>query len=159
MFALDIRTPTGSPLNGNGLMALTPRYEFWANPVGPWVFRGMGGIGVPLNRPSEVNEVAYVVGIPSNRTSVPNQTTFHGNLALGRYFTPKGTPFGHLVLYAAAGCRIPLQGDVSKTFVSVGPGFRFEVAEKTYLLGFVEVPLTAPRAVDYLMQYSIMRIF
>ena len=102
MLALDIRTPTGSPLNGNGLMALTPRYEFWTYPVGPWVFRGMAGVGVPSNRPELVSNIAYVVGTPSNRTSVPEQTTFHGNIALGRYFTPGGGLFGHLVFYTAA---------------------------------------------------------
>lgn len=159
LVALDIRTPTGTTLTGNGLMALTPRYEFWSNPVGPWVIRGLAGIGVPLNRPSEVSQIAFVVGIPSNRTSVPTQTTFHGDFAVGRYFTRNKGLFGDLVLYAVASWRIPLEGDRSNTFVSVGPGTRFEIAEKTFLLGFFEVPLTAPRVVDYLMQFSIMRVF
>jgi hypothetical protein len=159
VFALDVRTPTGTPLTGNGLMALTPKYEFWTNPVGPWVVRGMGGVGIPLNRPSEVSTLAFVVGIPSNRTSIPTQTTFHGDLAVGRYFTAKGGLLGGLVVYAAASWRIPLQGDVSTTFVSIGPGTRFEIAEKTFFLAFAEIPPTAPRVVDYLTQVSIMRVF
>jgi hypothetical protein len=39
VFALSIRTPTGTTGTGNGVMALTPRYEFWTNPGGPWVVR------------------------------------------------------------------------------------------------------------------------
>jgi hypothetical protein len=35
VFALTIRTPTGTPSTATGIMALTPRYEFWTNPVGP----------------------------------------------------------------------------------------------------------------------------
>jgi hypothetical protein len=159
LFALDIRTPTGTTLTGNGVMSLTPRYEFWANPFGPWVVRGMGGIGVPLNRPNDVSNIAYVVGIPSNRTSVPDQATFHGSLALGRYVTGNIGRFGDMVFYTAASWRIPLEGDVSTTFVSVGPGTRFEIAKKTFVLGFFEVPLTAPRVVDYLLQLSIMRVW
>ena len=49
VFAVAIRTPTGTPSTANGIMALTPRYEFWTNPAGPWVVRGSSGVFVPMN--------------------------------------------------------------------------------------------------------------
>jgi hypothetical protein len=49
VFALDIRTPTGTTATGNGTMSLAPRYEFWSNPGGPWVVRGGSGLVAPIN--------------------------------------------------------------------------------------------------------------
>ena len=89
----DFRTPTGTKDTGNGTMALHPRYEYWTNPVGPWVVRGGSGVYVPMN---------------TNRT--PASTALTGDLAIGRYFTPHDVPFGDLVLYAAANSTYPWTG-------------------------------------------------
>ena len=120
VFALDIRTPTGTKDTGNGIMSLQPRYEFWTNPVGPWVVRGGSGIYVPLN---------------TARTPAP--TAYTGDLAIGRYFTPHDVPFGDLVLYAASNWSVPLDG-TSKTGTSlgVGPGTRFHIAQNFFFLHY-----------------------
>ncbi len=67
VFAVGVRTPTGSRANSNGVMSLTPRYEFWTNPGGRWVVRGSGGVFVPLNV-----------------DRAPEHTSFTGGLAVGR---------------------------------------------------------------------------
>src|SRR5262249_35720919 len=88
-FSLVVRTPTGTTGTGNGIMALWPRYEFWTNPVGPWVARGSGGFFVPMNK-----------------SEAPAQTSFTGGLAVGRYFTPHDVPFGDLVFYVASNTEL-----------------------------------------------------
>jgi len=158
VFALGIRTPTGSKATGNGLMGLTPRYEFWTNPVGPWVVRGSGGFFVPLNR-----------------AEAPSRTTFTGGLAAGRYFRPHDVPFGDLVLYGACNFRVPLDGQVAHdpitsngrrsleqaggTQVSVGPGTRFHLAKNYFFLNYWDIPVTGPHPYTYNAQFAIMKVF
>ena len=48
IFALGIRTPTGTHATFNEFMALMPRHEFWTNPGGAWVLRGANGVIAPL---------------------------------------------------------------------------------------------------------------
>jgi hypothetical protein len=141
--ALAIRTPTGQPSTGNGNMGLTPRYEFWTNPVGPWVLRGSSGFFVPTNKAESHAQTAAV-----------------GGLALGRYFTPHDVPFGDLVFYVESNYLVPLDGGASRsTLVSAGPGTRFHIANDFYFLATWDFPLTGNRPDQYLLQVAILKVF
>jgi hypothetical protein len=143
VFALGIRTPTGTPRTANGIMALTPRYEFWTNPVGPWVVRGSTGIFVPMNK-----------------AETPAQTSLVGGLAVGRYFTPHDVPFGDLVLYCESNFVVPLDGGASRfTTVSIGPGTRFHIANDYYFLADWDFPLTGNRPDRYTLQVALLKVF
>jgi hypothetical protein len=142
-FALSIRTPTGTTATGNGIMALTPRYEFWTNPVGPWVARGSGGFFVPMNK-----------------ERAPVQTSFMGGLAVGRYFTPHDVPFGDLVFYVESNFNVPLDGGASRTTVaSVGPGTRFHIANNYFFLADWDFPVTGNKPYVYLLQVALLKVF
>jgi hypothetical protein len=142
-FALAVRTPTGMPTTGNGIMALTPRYEFWTNPGGPWVVRGSTGIFVPMNKAEN-----------------PVQTSIVGGVAVGRYFTPHDVPFGDLVFYAASNFTVPLDGGASRfTVVSVGPGTRFHIANDYYFLADWDFPVTGNRPDRYTLQLALLKVF
>jgi hypothetical protein len=143
VFAVDVRTPTGTRTTANGIMALQPRYEFWSNPGGSWVVRGGSGIFVPMN---------------TQRT--PAFTAYSGDLAVGRYFTPHDVPFGDLVVYAAANWLIPLDGTASqRTYVSLGPGMRFHLGKNFFFLHYWEFPLVGPNPYSYSMQVALMKVF
>jgi hypothetical protein len=142
-FALGIRTPTGTPRTANGIMALTPRYEFWTNPVGPWVVRGSTGFFVPMNK-----------------AETPAQTSVVGGLAVGRYFRPHDTPFGDLVFYGASNYVVPLDGGASRfTTVSVGPGTRFHIANDYYFLADWDFSVTGNRPALYTLQVALLKVF
>jgi hypothetical protein len=143
VFALAIRTLTGTPRTANGIMALTPRYEFWTNPVGPWVVRGSSGFLVPMNK-----------------AETPAQTSFVGGLAVGRYFTPHDVPFGDLVLYCESNLLVPLDGGASRlTTVSIGPGTRFHIANNCYFLANWDFPVTGNRPYLYTLQVALLKVF
>jgi hypothetical protein len=142
-FALGIRTPTGSLSTGTGIMALTPRYEFWTNPGGPWVVRGSAGFFVPMNK-----------------AEIPVQTAAVGGLAVGRYFTPHDVPFGDLVFYCESNFAVPLDGGAAQsTLVSVGPGTRFHIANDYYFLADWDFPVTGNRPAQYTFQVAILKVF
>jgi hypothetical protein len=142
-FALGIRTPTGSPSVANGIMALSPRYEFWNNPVGRWVVRGSSGFFVPLNK-----------------AETPVQTSIVGGLAVGKYLTPHDVAFGDLVFYCESNFTVPLDGGASRdTVVTVGPGTRFHIANDFYFLADWDFPITGNRPDHYSLQLSILKVF
>ena len=143
VFALAIRMPTGSPSTGTGIMALTPRYEFWTNPVGRWVVRGSSGFFVPMNK-----------------AETPAQTAFVGGLAVGRYFRPHDVPFGDLVFYCESNFLVPLDGGASRfTVVSVGPGTRFHIANNYFFLADWDFPVTGNRPDRYTLQVALLKVF
>jgi hypothetical protein len=143
VFALNIRTPTGSTGTGNGIMALTPRYEFWTNPFGPWVVRGSTGVFVPMNK-----------------AETPAQTAFVGGLAVGRYFTPHDVPFGDLVFYCESNFFVPFDGGASRqTVVTVGPGTRFHITKNFFFLADLDVPVTGNRPDTYTFQVALLKVF
>jgi hypothetical protein len=142
-FALAIRTPTGTSSTANGIMALTPRYEFWTNPVGPWVARGSSGVFVPMNR-----------------AETPAQTAIVGGLAVGRYFTPHDVPFGDLVFYCESNFFVPLDDGASRsTVVSVGPGTRFHIANNYFFLADWDFPVTGNKPAQYTLQVAVLKVF
>ena len=142
VFSFGVRTPTGSAATGGGLMALTPRYEFWTNPGGPWVARGSTSFSVPIG---------------DARTRAPD--AFTGGFAVGRYFTPHDVPFGDLVLYAACDLSVPLDRTSSAaTDVILGPGTRFHLGEDFYFLSFWGFPVTGPHPDAYSVQFAVIKI-
>ena len=85
-FNVAFRTPTGKTFNGNGVAAVTPTYEFWANWWKGSVLRGGVGFALPYGSQS--------------LDDVGARTTFITNFAAGYYFTPHDlTPVGDLVGY------------------------------------------------------------
>ncbi len=143
IFALAVRTPTGSKTTGNDVAALTPRYEFWTNPRGSWVARGSGGFFIPVNK-----------------GQTPAHTAVTGGLALGRYFTPHDVPFGDLVVYAACNFSVPLDGaSSSATVVSVGPGTRFHIGKDYFFLNYWDFPVTGPHPDTFGVQFALLKVF
>ncbi|WP_165227391.1 hypothetical protein [Aquisphaera insulae] len=143
-FAFFVRTPTGSALNGNHVMSLSPRYEFWTNPGGSWVVRGGAGPVIPLNQHENP-------GGP--------QTSFTGDLAVGRYFRPHDVPFGDLVFYVAGNFNVPMQGTSKTTYAGIGPGTRFHIMNNYFFMNFWEFPVTAAHPEDFNMQTAILKVF
>jgi hypothetical protein len=143
VLALGIRTPTGTAATGNGIMALSPRYEFWSNPGGAWVVRGGSGLSVPMNVPRG-----------------PSGTALGGDLAIGRYFTPHDVPFGDLVFYVASNWKVPLDGTSQKeTRVAVGPGTRFHIMKNFFFLHYWQFPLVGPHPNTYTMEFALLKVF
>jgi hypothetical protein len=156
-FNLEIRTPTGQVETGGNTMSLTPRYEFWTNPGGPWVVRGAAGFFVPLNK-NDTPAGAFRPGALGNLKSA-TETGFTGGFAVGRYFTPHDVPFGDFVLYAASNWFVPLDGGVENTFFGIGPGTRFHIADDYYFLNYWEFPVTGKAPFDYSMTAAILKVF
>lgn len=143
VFALAVRTPTGTPGTGGGITALTPRYEFWTNPGGPWVVRGAGGFFIPLSQ---------------SGTNVPD--AFVGGLAVGRYFTSHDAPLGDLALYCESNILIPVgAGNTSGTVVGVGPGTRFHIANNYFFLADLDFPISNSKPYDYTLQVALLKVF
>lgn len=158
-FNIDIRVPTGQTETFGNLMALTPRYEFWTNPFGPWVVRGGAGVSVPLNK----NDLRpFPVVTPDDTLAFGEstaQTAFVGDLAIGRYFRPHDVPFGDLVFYAASNIVTPLEDEGRNTYFGIGPGTRFHITDYWFFLHNWEFPLVGPKPYDHQMQVAIMKVF
>ena len=143
VFALAVRTPTGSQATGGGVMAMMPRYEFWTNPVGPWVARGSAECFVPIGE------------VPAS-----SHTALTGGFAIGRYFTPHEVPFGDLVFYVACDFNVPLDRTAATfTDVLLGPGTRFHLGGDYYLLNFWSFPVTGPHPDTYSTQFALVKVF
>lgn len=148
--SLDItfRMPTGDTLNGNGIAAVTPMYNFWVNAWQGLVIRGGTGFFVPYGDQS-LNEVG-------------SRNAFLGNLALGYYFTPHDwAPIGDLVWYVAGNLQtlIDHRGASNTTTLTITPGFRTHLGANWYLLGATEVPVTNPEPFDYQVLAGLMKVW
>ena len=144
-FNLTFRTPTGDTSNGNAFAAVTPTYQFWANPWRALVLRGGAGLSVPYYN-----------------LATGARTSFIANFAAGYYCTPHDlTPFGDLVAYLSANLNQPTDNRAGprNTTVTLTPGFRTHLGGNWYLLGGVEVPVTRPRTFDYQVLGGLMRVF
>ena len=147
VLAVGVRTPTGTPATFDGHLALSPRYEFWANPAGAWVLRGADGFLFPLN---------------TDRAKVKAKVTdsFTGGLAIGRYLRPRDVPFGQLVIYCEANYTVPLdQTSTRNTTVTVGPGTRFHLVDDFFFLGDLALPVTGARVGAFGFQCAILKVF
>jgi hypothetical protein len=149
IFAVDVRTPTGTLATGNGVLSIAPGYQFWTNPGGAWVVRGGSNFSVPMNAPPNAAHTSY-----------PGHTSYNGDLAIGRYFTPHDVPFGDLVLYAASNWSFPLDGTTkTNSYFGIGPGTRFHIGNNFFLLHYWEFPLIGPHPYTYFMQTALLKVF
>ncbi len=132
--ALNIRTPTGSTANGNGVTSLTAQYQFWANVAGPWVVRGGTGVMVPTS-------------------DTGARTNYFVDLGVGQYFARKEAAFFHdFYWYFVTNMNTTLDNrGPNATFVAFTPGVRFALTRDHlwHFLAAVEVPVTGPKAFDY----------
>jgi len=146
-FNLYFRTPTGELDYGNGVAAVTPQYEFWANPWRGVVARGGVGAVAPFGHQSirEANA----------------RTTFLGDLGLGYYFTPhEMAPFGDLVVHVTTNLSYYMDDrGPNTTTVSFFPGFRNHIGHNVFVLAGVDVPATDPAPYDYQLQTGLMYVF
>lgn len=141
---LYVRTPTGEPINGNGVTSFSPDIEFWANPVDRWVIRGAAGFTAPLGYSG--SKAALLAANPwSGFNANPGAfNSFDSRLAIGKYITPSDAAhFSDLVLELSANLHTQLGGGKA-TYFSLTPGFRFGVGQDYYFLGGVEVPMVGP---------------
>ena len=143
---LSFRTPTGDEDTGNGVAAVTPNYQFWANWWQGLVLRGGVGMAIPYHNAEEANA----------------RSVFAGNLAVGYYFTPHDrAPIGDLVGYVSANFNHAVDNRVPSdtTNVTITPGFRTHLGQNWYLLGGVEFPITDPKSFDYQPMLGLMLVF
>ena len=146
-FNLTFRTPTGDIDNHNGVAAITPDYEFWANWWRGFVVRGGAALAVPYNHDGIRKAGA--------------RTTFLGNLSAGYYFTPHDlTPVGDLVWYVSTNLSQPTDDrGLSTTTLTFTPGFRTHLGRNWFLFGGVEVPATKPEPFDYQVLGELLKVF
>lgn len=146
---LDIgfRTPTGNSFNFQGYASIAPQYNFWTNYWKGLVVRGGLGFNIPYG-----GEIA--------RSGI--RSTFNTNLAVGYYLTPhNAAPFGDLVFYVSNTLTqvIDNRGDSSRTFFTLGPGFRDHLGDNWYLLGSVDFAVTHPQPYDFQVLGGIMKVY
>lgn len=141
------RIPTGNNYNGNGIAAISPTYQFWANWWEGLVVRGGAGFSVPY---------------AGNLQDTGVRSTFNSNLAVGYYFTNHDfTPLGDLVWYVSGNFSQTLdnRGPTSVSTFSLGPGFRTHLGDNWFLLGSVDMPVTRPEPYDYQVLGSLMKVY
>ena len=146
-FNVAFRTPTGSTFNGNGVAAVTPTYEFWANWWQGLVLRGGVGFGFPYGHQS-IDEVGA-------------RTTFIANLRRRLLLHPARP---HAVRRSGVVSVDEPEPDdrqsrASETTVTLTPGFRTHLGRNWYLLGAVEVPVTRDKPFDYQVLGGLMKVF
>lgn len=125
LFALNVRTLTGSHVNGNGVDSLSPHYQFGYNFYANWAVRGGTGITIPTN-----------IGAGG--------TSFFANLGIGRYWEGAGDAlFRHQWLTLVANFTTPLSGgNPAPTYLGLTPGYRVQIHEGWFFLTGVEVAVT-----------------
>ena len=144
-FNVAFRAPTGSTSNVNGVAAITPTYEVWANWWKGLVLRGGVGFFVPYGHQS-IDEVGA-------------RASFIANVAAGYYFTQHdAAPFGDFVLYLSTNVLQTVDGPSTNT-VTLTPGFRTYLGANLYLLGGVEVPVTHTKPFDYQVLGALLMVF
>lgn len=142
ILALDIRTPTGSLSNGNGISSLTAEYEFWYNFTGRWALRGGTGVTVPTNH-------------------VGGRTLYFTNLSIGRYLTDQSDkPFSGLFGYLSSNFNTTLDNrSPNRTFLGLTPGIRCYLGNSWVFLTGVEVPVTGPKLYDYKPIFLLLKVY
>ncbi|MFI5455707.1 MAG: hypothetical protein ACHRXM_09675 [Isosphaerales bacterium] len=126
IFALNVRTPTGSYVNGNGVDSLSPQYQFWYNLYGNWAVRGGTGVTVPTS-------------------GAGGGASYFANLGFGRYWEgADAAVLRHQWLTLVANLSTPLSGTApGPTYLSLTPGYRVQIHEGWFFLAGLEVPLTS----------------
>lgn len=144
---VSFRAPTGDEINGNGIAAITPGYEFWSNPWDKLVVRGGATMDIPYGHDSFAESGA--------------RNTFGAQLAAGYYFTDHDmTPFGDLVFHV--GTTLTQATDdrgPHTTTLFITPGFRSHLGRNWYLLAGIDVPVTNPEPFDFRPIGGLMKVF
>jgi len=160
-FNIEFRTPTGSPVNGNGVASVIPQYQFWANWWKGLVVRG--GVGFDVPYAGDIHEAKA-------------RSTFDANFSVGYYMTPHDmTPFGDMVWYVATNYRHAIDNRTHTTsevigdetavtssandYLSFSPGFRTHLGMDWYMLGTVELPVSTPKPFEYQVLFSFMKVY
>jgi len=140
MSVLAIRTPTGSLAAGNGDTSIGPQIQFWQGLPNRWVVRGGAGPTIPLS----------ATGL---------HTTFDTNLTVGRFLTlDEVRYFKEFTFWVAVNNSAAMDhsGPAADT-LTILPGIRFRIAQDTWFLYGVEIPLVAPRNEDFGMYFRLVR--
>jgi hypothetical protein len=140
MSVLAIRTPTGSLSAGDGNTSLGPQLQFWQGLPNRWVVRGGAGPTIPLSN----------AGL---------HTTFDTSLTVGRFLTLDEVKyFKECTVWVAVNNSAAMDhsGPAADT-CTILPGIRFRIAQNTWFLYGVEIPLVAPRDEDYGMYFRLVR--
>jgi hypothetical protein len=128
LFAMNLRAPTGSRINGNGVDSLSPHYRFWYNFYANWAVRGGTGLTIPT-------------------TTGSGGTFYFANLGIGRYWEGADNAlFRQQWLTFVANFTTPLSGGTAApTYLSLTPGYRVQIHGDWFLLAGLEVPVTSHR--------------
>ncbi len=143
VFALNVRTPTGQAVNAGGVTSLTPQYQFWANPAGPWILRGGTGLTIPT----------------LDQATVRN--TYFANLGIGQFFARDDAKYVRdLYWYLVANVSTTVDHKLpASTFVSLSPGVRFALTRDHmwHFLAAIETPVTGPHSFRYAPVFLLLK--
>jgi outer membrane putative beta-barrel porin/alpha-amylase len=140
MSILAIETPTGSLSAGDGNTTIGPQIQFWQGLPNRWVVRGGAGPTIPLSD----------TGLHS---------TFDTSLTVGRFLTRDEVRyFKEFTFWVAVNNAATMDhsGPAADT-LTILPGIRFRIAQNTWFLYGVEIPLVAPRDEDFGMYFRLVR--
>ena len=140
MSILTVRTPTGSIDAGNGETSLGPQIQFWQGLPNRWVIRGGAGPTIPLS-------------------TTGARTTVDSNLTIGKFLTlDEVRYFKEFTVWLAVNnsATTDNRGPGGDT-LTILPGIRFRIAQNTWFLYGVEIPLVAPRNEDFGMYFRLVR--
>jgi hypothetical protein len=140
MSVLTIRTPTGSTDAGNGDTSLGPQIQFWQGLPNRWVIRGGAGPTIPL-------------------TPTGLRTTLDSSLTIGKFLTLDDVRyFKQFTVWLAVNnsATTDNRGPGGDT-LTILPGIRFLIAQNTWFLYGVEVPLVAPKEEAFGMYVRLVR--
>jgi hypothetical protein len=135
VFALNVRTPTGSYMNGNGVDSLSPQYQFWYNPYGRWAVRGGAGFNIPTGGAG--------AGVADGGAG--SGRSFLANLGVGHYWSgAEGALLRNQWLTLVANLNTPpLAGRApSPSFLSLTPGYCVQLPYGFFFITGLEVPVT-----------------
>jgi hypothetical protein len=140
MASLAIRTPTGSLNAGDGDTSIGPQIQFWQGLPDRWVVRGSAGPTIPLS----------ATGL---------HTTFDTNLTVGRFLTlDEVRYFKEFTVWVAASNSAAMDhSGPAADNMTILPGIRFRIANDTWFLYGVEIPLVAPRDEGFGMYFRLVR--
>jgi hypothetical protein len=140
MSVLTIRTPTGSADAGNGDTSLGPQIQFWQGLPNRWVIRGGVGPTIPL-------------------TATGLRTTLDTNLTIGKFLTLDEVRYlkEFTVWVAVNNSATTDNRSTGADTCTILPGIRFRIAQNTWFLYGVEIPLVAPRDEEFGMYFRLVR--
>lgn len=160
---VGVRFPTGDEPTGGGAWGLHPHLSVWSDVGSGWSIRGGAGLEI----------------LPES--SAKPTYTFAGNFSIGQTITPHNAALGDFTYYLASNIKVPLDSSTSMNttvlpqtpglrgqtggnslddvVVSLTPGVRAHIANNTFLLLGVEVPVTGGDSFDYQVNLLLVKGF